>query len=762
VKTISVLTTVLILIMFSSTVVADSPDLARAFFEKIGQQDLIIDDISSLTDEELRDMIKTTHDNCRYGKAMRLQNYRDIANLDGSKSALITQTYWDALYYELNFEVEFGTEIITGYVQTHGVSLITDLSFIELDLLDNMLVDSVKMNGAHISFTHSNDLVTATLDDTFGISETFSVYVYYHGHPTEGGFQAFAFGTHNSGTVDVATTLSEPYFARSWWPCKDYPEDKADSVDIIITHPDDFVCASNGLLGSIYDNGDGTKTTTWQHRYPITTYLVAIGVTNYIEFREWYVSEVGDSMPVDFFVYPEKYTQASSSFPITVDMIDTFAVIFNEYPFVTEKYGMLHFDWGGAMEHQTNTSMSSTAYYQSIIAHELAHQWYGDMITCDDWHEIWMNEGFASYAEALWFEATEGELEYKDYMIGMSYTGGGTIWCQDTTSVWGIFTSRVYDKGAWVLHMLRHYIGDSTFFDLLHLYGEDSRFKWGTVTSEQFRDFCIEVSGDSTLSEFFQDWIWGEYFPKYKYSYAYEEYDSNQFVIYLHIRQTQTSTPQVFDMPIDISFNDGSVLRDLVVYNNQREQDYILYLDDVPYYPYVMYFDRNGWILKNANSESYGLHAIYDPLDTAKQFTEFTDSVIVKGGTGPYNITLLSGALPDGLTLNPLTGQITGVPTEFGSFVFTVYAQDASTGTDSQEYILYVEESPLLVGDANNDGLVNVSDAVWIINYVFVGGDPPQPIMEIGDANCDGDVDVSDSVWIINYVFLGGAYPGDC
>jgi aminopeptidase N len=742
---------------------ADSPQEAQAFFESIKDKDLIIDDVSRLTPEEMRDMIQITHDFCRYGKALRLQKYRDLVDLGLAKSAALSQDEWDARYYEINFGIDFTTEIINGYVQVHAASLVPGLSFIELDLLDNMTVDSVKMNGTALGFTHSGDLINITLDGTYDSSDAFSVYVYYQGHPTEGGFQAFAFGTHGSG-IPVATTLSEPYFARSWWPCKDYPDDKADSVDIIITHPDDFVCASNGLVESIVDNGDGTKTTHWKHRYPITTYLVCIGVTNYAEFQDWYYMQSGDSMPVDFYVYPEYLSQATTSYPVTVDMVDTLSGIFGEYPFVNEKYGMLHFDWGGAMEHQTNTSMNSSAYYESIIVHELGHQWWGDMITCENWHEIWMNEGFASYVEALWFETTQGTAYYHEYMNNMAYYNGGTIYCQDTTSVWSIFSSRVYDKGAWVLHMLRHWVGDSVFFDILQTYYDDPRYKWKTITTNQFRDLCIEVSGDTRLNQFFQDWIYGEYYPEYRFSYVYDEYQPGDYVIYLHLRQAQTTSPQVFDMPIDLKFFDGVQYHDAQVYNDQRDQDYIIFMDNLAGDPYVMRLDDDDWILKSSTLEGYGFNAIYDPLDTAHQYYSYSDSVIVKGGTPPYNYYRVAGPLPAGIILNQFNGKITGTPTDTGNFQFKVRIEDSGypTKVDSVILDLYVQESPILVGDANFDGTVNVSDAVYVINYVFVQGPAPKPVLASGDANCDTLVNVSDAVWIINYVFTGGPAPGDC
>ncbi|MBD3381297.1 MAG: hypothetical protein GF404_03765 [candidate division Zixibacteria bacterium] len=759
-KLLSALLALVILAGFS-TAKAESPADAREFFESISGKDLIVEDLKDLTPEELSDMIRTTHDFCRHGKALRLQKAREAQQQEMLTKSFLSQWQWDALYYEISFDINFSTEILDGYVKTMGASLVEGLSTVEIDLYDNMTVDSVTTGATSLSYTHSNDIITITLDQTYDSAQTFEFYVYYNGHPTEGGFQAFAFGTH--GGVDVATTLSEPYFARTWWPCKDNPSDKADSVDIIITHPDNFVCASNGLINSIVDNGDGTKTTHWDHNYPITTYLVAIGVTNYYQWREWYISEAGDSMPVDFFVYPEDQTLSETYYPVTVDMIDTLAGLFGEYPFVGEKYGMLHFDWGGAMEHQTNTSMSSNAYYESIIVHELAHQWWGDMITCENWHEIWMNEGFATYTEALWVEATEGWAFYRDYMNNMRYTQGGTIWCQDTTQVWSIFTSRVYDKGAWVLHMLRNFVGDSAFFEIIHTYYDDPRYKWGDITTVEFRDLCIDVSGDDRLHEFFQDWIWGEYYPKYRFSYVYEEVNPGDYMFYLHLRQTQTTSPQVFDMPVEITINSGGPSIVETVFNDQREQDFVFYLEDQPYHPYQVYVDKDSWILRDALVENYGLRVLDIPVDSAVQYQNYVDTVLIKGGTPPYDVQIVAGSLPDGLEIDN-EGQLTGNALESGMFTFTVSATDDSDPqlSDDMNFEIFVETGTLLIGDANNDGNIDVSDAVYIINYAFVGGPDPVPVLEVGDANCDASVDVSDAVYIINFAFAGGLAPGDC
>ncbi|MBU1320492.1 MAG: putative Ig domain-containing protein [candidate division Zixibacteria bacterium] len=711
-------------------------------------------DLDKMSPEELREYIQECHDMCRIGKAERLQKARNAQAENFTKQAAVSQWQYDANYYDIYFDINFTTEIIDGYVTMMATSLFDGLTSVEIDLYFSMIIDSIVQNGSQIAYSRSGDLVTANLDAGYDDGDQFTITTYYRGHPTEGGFQAFEFSSHGSPATDIATTLSEPYFARTWWPCKDYPDDKADSVDITIRHPVEFVCASNGTLVSIINNFDGTATTHWHEQYPITTYLVSICVTNYQTFSNWYVSMEGDSMPVDYWVYPENWSPANSAYPVTVDMIGALAPVMGEYPFIEEKYAMSQFTWGGAMEHQTNTSMSSSAYYESIIVHELGHQWYGDMITCENWHEIWMNEGFASYVEALWVESQSGATAYKNYMNGMRYTSGGTIYCQDTTSVWSIFSSRVYDKGAWAVHMLRHIVGDATFFDILATYYDDPRYKWGDITSLEFRDLCEDVSGID-LHDYFDDWIFGEYYPKYRYSYTYAPAGSGNYYVYLHLRQEQTTNPQVFDMPVDVDVWDGTAYHPFVVQNDQRGQNYILYMTGAANPPQSISVDRNDWILKTASSETLKFHLFYDPLADGTQFAPYLDSVIAKGGATPYSYSIIAGSLPTGVELGAATGKFTGTPTESGLFTFTVRAAENGLDFEQAEYTLFIGESTYIPGDADGSGTVDLDDAVYLISYIFTGGPAPTPI-DSGDADGSCAVDIDDVVYLIAYIFTGG------
>jgi len=342
-------------------------------------------------------------------------------------------------------------------------------------------------------------------------------------------------------------------------------------------------------------------------------------------------------------------------------------------------------------------------------------------------------------------------------MNGMRYTSGGTIYCQDTTSVWAIFSSRVYDKGAWVLHMLRHVVGDENFFNILDAYYHDARYAWGDITTLEFRDICEDVSG-MDLHQFFEDWIFGEYYPQYRYSYVYDQYGPDDYLVFVHVRQAQTSTPQVFDMPLDLEVFDGASYHKTVVNNNQREQDYILNVTDAALPPQSVRLDRWDWILKSASTETYQFRIIYQAMHGGSQYAAYNDSVIAKGGEAPYDYSITSGSLPNGLSLNATTGKITGTPTQAGSFSFTVRVEDDLGSSDAENYQIFVALGSYVPGDADNSGAVDIDDAVWLIAYIFQAGPAPIP-PNAGDADGSCAVDIDDVVYQIAYIFQAGPTP---
>ena len=503
-----------------------------------------------------------------------------------------TQDDFDAIYYQLNLNIYPADSSISGCVELRALATVDSLEMVVLDLYANMIVDSVGSDAD--TLFRVDDLLLIQLSRPRQTGESFIIQVAYHGQPVRYGLGGpFAFDYH--GDDPIIWSLSEPYGARAWWPCKDTPGDKADSVDMIVTVPDNLIAASNGTLLGTTENGDGTHTYHWHEGYPITTYLVSLAITNYETWSEWFHYQPGDSLEVQYYIYPEDFESARDQLTQTIDMLTYFHEIFGPYPFLTEKYGIAQFARGGGMEHQTITSQGS--FGTILTVHELAHQWWGDKITNASWHEIWLNEGFASYAEALYFEHTQGQEYLHTYMGWMDRDYPYPIYVDDTTSVARIFNITVYDKAGWFLHMLRHVVGDSVFFDILLAYSKDPRFAYGNATTAGFQSVCDSVSGQD-LDWFFQPWIYEAGRPEYRVEWCAGD-SAGTPVLNLLIEQTQASGGALFPMPIDITIGTGQGDTVVTVFNNSALQVFQIPLAAAPT---GIVIDKQGWILKKVVS----------------------------------------------------------------------------------------------------------------------------------------------------------------
>jgi len=662
---------------------------------------------------------------------------------------------YDITYYDICWRPDFSDSSIYGEVAIYGRSLDPALNRVTVLLSENMHVDSVyDANGMRPS-THTGTLLYVYLDHVLGIGEVFDFTVKYHGQvpPLNFFYEGLIFTTHHG--VPIVENLSEPFSAHTWWPCKDVPWDKADSVDVRITCDTSMTATSNGLLISDTDHGDGTHTAHWRHRYPITTYNVCIAVTNFVSETDYYVYSPTDSMPIVNYILPEHAGDERIAYDVSPQALAVFADLFGQYPFINEKFGhSMGNVWG--MEHQTNTFLIyNLSCDETTVVHELAHHWWGNLVTCKSWEHIWLNEGMATYAEALFYEALYGPEYYRAYMDGIKYLDSGTVYVYDVSDPWVIFDTRSYWKGAWVTHMLRGIVGDSAFFNGLHLYG--TTYAYGNATSDDLKEIMETVSGQD-LDHFFEEWLYGEYYPQYRYAWLSEDNSLGGNDIYLYIRQKQTTEPLVFTMPIDIHLQTDTGKAVVTLFNTKREQCFTINTD---YQVNSLEFDPHEWILSYAMSEEFHMHIVTEALAPAYLTEWYTDTVIVKGGSGSYTYSLESGAMPDSWTLDGATGFISGCCMEGDVFSFTIKATDLvypQTYYDSKTYTITMDTPAARPGDANADNDVNVGDAVFLINHIFKGG-PPPTFINWADVNVDCQVNVGDAVFLINFIFKEGSAP---
>jgi aminopeptidase N len=458
---------------------------------------------------------------------------------------------YNLIYQRCNWNLDPAVNFISGGITSYFKPSISSFSQVNFDMNDSLHTDSVVYHQHSIAYTHgTGNLLRISLPLPLPAACIDSLTVYYHGVPQSSGFGSFYQGTHQG--APVIWTLSEPYGAKDWWPCKQNLVDKIDSLDILVTTPQAYKVAGNGVLVSETISGTN-KICHWKTRYPIATYLVAVAVTNYVQYSHYFhPASSTDSMEVLNYVYPEHLQWAQSVTPVILNTLFLYDSLTINYPFKKEKYGHAEFGWGGGMEHQTMSFIGG--YSNVLLSHECAHQWFGDRLTLGSWADIWLNEGFATYFEALTEERyyPENWLRWKKNTISSAIMApNGSVQVDDTTSVSRIFSGSLsYSKGSYLLHMLRWKLGDATFFQGLRSYLNDTALAYRYVRTTDLKRHLEAVSGQN-LSSFFNEWFYNRGFPSYQLTWSQ---DGPQ--IQLTLNQTQSdASVTFFEMPVPVEFS---------------------------------------------------------------------------------------------------------------------------------------------------------------------------------------------------------------
>lgn len=411
---------------------------------------------------------------------------------------------FDVLHYELTIDLYPEKKLLKGKAIITGLLMNNDLKQIKFDFYDNMFINSLLLNKNQVKFFHNNSSLIINAVDS--IIDTFILEINYEGTPKRLGFASFVFGEINGRSLIY--TLNEPNYASTWFPCNDVPDDKA-LLDIKITSDTPNVSVSNGILIGV-DTVESRVTYHWKTVYPISTYLISIYSSKYVEFSDYYITALGDTMQINYYSLPENFQKAKIDWEDHPQMLEVLSTLFGEYPFIKEKYGIAEFLWRyGAMEHQTITGIgtnfiSGKKFFNETYVHELAHHWWGNAVGPKTWKDIWLNEGFATYSEALYNEYVYGKNALVSTMLSkVDESFDGRLYNPEND----LFSPTIYNKGAWVLHMLRSEVGDSTFFNILKIYFD--RYKYSNASTQDFVDICELVSGKK-LGDFFDHWVYDE------------------------------------------------------------------------------------------------------------------------------------------------------------------------------------------------------------------------------------------------------------
>lgn len=545
-------------------------------------------------------------------------------------------TNYDVKYHRFNFRINPDTSIgkyIKGFVTTHFETKSANFSLLKFDFASSLTVDSVVYHNVELKaagrVVEDVDTLKITLPSALAYNTLDSVRIYYKGvPPTQSGGFGYVLSTHGTAPVrNYVYVLAEPYYARDWFPCKLDMYDKIDAIDMYVSVPAGYKAAGNGLLMSTTTVGSNLVY-HWKHQYPIAAYLITTAVANYEEYNNGPANINGTNTPMFHYIFPEHNTAtAKANMDKTKVFLQTLSSnsLFGDYPFKNEKYGNFEMGYSG-MENQTFTGMVYSKFDDvddwTTNAHETAHQWFGNKVTCGSWAHIWVNEGFARYAELIAAEFSSISLtpNLATRRTAIKTTARGTTtettYRPDTSSVSTIFSSHVYERGAMILGMLRLRMGDVKFFQGLRSYLNDPALAYKAALTSDLQGH-METAFGSSLNEFFTDWIYGRGVPTYTTGWA-------RVGSRMHLQLTQTrsagSTVSHFEMPVQVRVRGATLAQDVTVtiYDQNGSLSTIGYTGnsgsqgpnriffDLPFTPtsVSVTFDPNDLILSNTGTIS--------------------------------------------------------------------------------------------------------------------------------------------------------------
>ena len=513
-------------------------------------------------------------------------------------SQIVETEKYDVHFYSLNLNMTNTSSYLSGTAEIHAKAN-ANLDSALFELYPSMIISEVRVNSLIVNFSRLGTAVKVPVNSS--VNQNFIIEISYSGNPPTAqtnplGGSGMTAGTSPSWGNKVVWSLSEPFSAYEWFPCKQSLRDKADSSFVAVTVPDTCKAGSNGVLINTVPLGNGFTRYEWKNTHAIDYYLISVAVAKYIEYS-FYANPVGAPNPIliQNFIYdnPQTFIYFEDEINETGDFMELFYDLYGPYPFEDQKYGHCMAPIGGGMEHQTMTTQGF--FSKGLTAHELAHQWWGNSVTCASWSDIFINEGFASYSEYVMLEnlypaeKVQHMLDVHDNVLSQT---GGSVWFSDTLNENRIFNGRLsYDKGSGIIHSIRYLMNnDSLFFAGLREFQND--FKDSVARGIDFRNKMQEISSIN-YTPFFEQWYFGEGYPTY--SIRWKQIGQDLLLELKHTASKPSVTP-TFTNPIDLRFirqgmND-TLIRFDVASNSQQ-----FYISNFGTLSSTITVDPQNWII---------------------------------------------------------------------------------------------------------------------------------------------------------------------